>query len=140
MGAKSDGVGQVNIYLVLPPAGAFAEGRPATANLCLYLGSERSPPAATSSIGRRRPLLTTVGVAAAVAITLGVGFHLVGRSAADRGARPQPAMASVGTPSAPASTAALDTLARQLAQPPRVTPPPSAVPGGGGPSAFGFGQ
>jgi hypothetical protein len=138
MSAESDRVGQVNIYLVFPPAGASAEGRPATANLCLYLGSERSPQAATSSIGRRRPLLTTVGVAAAVAIALGVGFHLVGRSAADGGARHQPAIASVGTP--PAPTAALDTLARELSQPPRVTPPSSAVPAGGGPSAFGFGQ
>ncbi len=79
---------------------------------------------------RRRPLLLTFGAAAVIAATLGLGYHF-GR------VEPNPSRQAVSAVQPPASGLP-PSLARDLAQPPHLTPPPAS--GMSGPAAFGLGN
>ena len=138
----------VNVYVVLPPGSSAGEyGSPQRLQLSFSADAGAGGSGRESSAGGRgRSLLLTTGVAAVVSLVMMLGVLSVTRSGVGSAAAHQVAAAvppryvpSLATGQAGTPAGVVEEFSRDLAQAPRVTPPPSTgAPSG--PSAFGFNQ
>lgn len=122
----------------------FAE-EPRQDHVHLYLHTAPQTMAAAAAVPEPRrvhPVLKALAVVVLVALATEAGYHF-GSKSIEAGVMPARAAVAMAPDAIAAPPQMPPALARELAQPPRITPPPGSAGAAGpasGPSAFGLGN